>query len=75
MMEVGIFVGNDAVTPMTRTNSPLPAHIAKMADEDKIVRLNLEKRKSLMKIEARRPHIGDTVANKMKKSVEDVYER
>ena len=74
MLEVGLYEGRDGVE-MTRTESPLPANIAKMAEENQVVSLNLKKRKSLLMVESRRPHVGDAMADRMVAKVEEQYNR
>ena len=57
---------------MTRADSGM---LDGKSTEEKIIKLNLEKRKSLMKIESRREIIGDEVANKMIESIEANYQK
>lgn len=69
-VEIGLFGGRDSIVPMTRADSGM---LDGKSTEEKIIKLNLEKRKSLMKIESRREIIGDEVANKMIESIEANY--
>ena len=72
-MEIGLFNGRDSMIAITRADSDLVPD--KQTIEEKIINLNLEKRKSLLKVEARRGMIGDDVADKMKEKIEETYQR
>ena len=74
MLEAGLYQGSDGIE-MTRQESPLPANLAKIAEENKVVALNLKKRKSLLMVESRRPHVGDAMADRMVAKVEEQYKR
>ena len=54
MLETGLYQGDNGRVEIIRQESPLPANIAKLADENQVVALNLKKRKSLLMIEAKR---------------------
>ena len=45
------------------------------ASEDKLIELNLAKRKSLKKLEESRDRIGNEVADRMKKKIEVNYQK
>ena len=69
-MEVGNAPGNVSLSGVTSSQSE-----EELSPEEKIIQLNLEKKKSLRKIDQRRDIIGDEVANKMKKQIEDNYQK
>ena len=74
-MEMGIF-GNrnrgDSMVAVTRADSHLDPE--KQSLEEKIIALNLEKRKTMMKVEARRELIGDDTADNMRQQIEEQYQ-
>ena len=68
--EFDIYGGKDSLVAVTRADS-----LGKQTLEQRIIQINLEKRKAMMQVEARRELLGDEVADRMARQLEEQYQR
>jgi len=69
-MDYDVYGGKDSMVAVTRADSREHQTL-----EQRIIQINLEKRKSMMQVEAKREILGEDVADRMTRQLEEQYQR